>query len=307
MFVAFIALFQVSFVVCLGYLIRRQMKLQESFWNDLSKLTYYVFTPALLISSLANKPLQGVPWVSIAVTLMIVLLVSSLLLVIWQLFIRPIDLPSFTSVFQGGVRFNSFVALAIVINLFGDLGIVAAALSVSVIIITVNILCLLVFSLIDKELRSWRKLLSNLMLNPLILGCVIGLAINFNSVALPIVIDSTLSMLGQCALPLALLAIGAALNFQESRHSKEIVVIASIIQLLVKPVLTIVLARFMGLEGTTLAVVVIMMAVPTAPSAYILSRQLGGNSQAMASIITSQTVLAFITLPLILHYLMVLS
>ena len=33
---------------------------------------------------------------------------------------------------------------------------------------------------------------------------------------------------------------------------------------------------------------------PTAPSAYILSRQLGGDTEAMASIITVQTLIAFL-------------
>jgi hypothetical protein len=37
---------------------------------------------------------------------------------------------------------------------------------------------------------------------------------------------------------------------------------------------------------------------PTAPSAYILARQLGGNTETMASIITFQTVLAFLVMPI---------
>ena len=38
---------------------------------------------------------------------------------------------------------------------------------------------------------------------------------------------------------------------------------------------------------------------PTAPSAYILSRQLGGDTEAMASIITVQTLMAFLIMPLL--------
>ncbi|MEN9434018.1 MAG: hypothetical protein RLZZ422_1607 [Pseudomonadota bacterium] len=49
-----------------------------------------------------------------------------------------------------------------------------------------------------------------------------------------------------------------------------------------------------------LSVVVIMAALPTASSAYILARQLGGNADLMAAIITLQTLAALLTLPLLL-------
>ncbi|MGB0956864.1 MAG: hypothetical protein ACPGUF_00215, partial [Litorivicinus sp.] len=44
------------------------------------------------------------------------------------------------------------------------------------------------------------------------------------------------------------------------------------------------------------AVVFLLLATPTAPSSYILARKLGGDSQAMASIIVFQTVVGFATL-----------
>lgn len=305
MSVAISALLQVMFVVLLGYLIRRLMRFSDTFWDELAKLTYFLLTPALLIHSLSSKPLDDLPWVSITSTLIGVLLVCSGLLLVWQRYIRPVDPASFTSIFQGGVRFNSFVALAIVYNLFGDSGIVAAAIAMSVIIITVNVLCLLVFSFCSQEVKNWKSVFVSLSRNPLILGCVIGLTINLSPLYLPDEVNSTLGLLGKCALPLALLAIGAALKSDSNESFKHMVATASVMQLLIKPALTFVVARALGLEGMMLAIVTIMMAVPTAPSAYILAKQLGGNCTAMASIIANQTFLAIFTLPLTLYVLSV--
>jgi malonate transporter and related proteins len=53
----------------------------------------------------------------------------------------------------------------------------------------------------------------------------------------------------------------------------------------------------------SLQIVVIASAVPTATAAYILSRQMGGNAPLMAEIITAQTLLAMVTLPLALLFL----
>jgi hypothetical protein len=49
------------------------------------------------------------------------------------------------------------------------------------------------------------------------------------------------------------------------------------------------------------SVAVLFMAVPTAPSAYILARRMGGDYEAMASIIAFQTVAGFATMPLTLY------
>ncbi|WP_416776935.1 hypothetical protein ACNFJN_19140 [Xenorhabdus budapestensis] len=49
-----------------------------------------------------------------------------------------------------------------------------------------------------------------------------------------------------------------------------------------------------------LNLLILFFAIPTAPTAYILTRQLNGDSQLMSAIITLQTIIAVITLPIIL-------
>jgi malonate transporter and related proteins len=64
------------------------------------------------------------------------------------------------------------------------------------------------------------------------------------------------------------------------------------------PVIAVALARQFGLTGTNLTVVTICSAVPTASSAYVLARQMGGDAPLLAQIITLQTILAAITMPI---------
>ena len=60
------------------------------------------------------------------------------------------------------------------------------------------------------------------------------------------------------------------------------------------------LARALGVEGVSLAVIAIAAATPTATNGYILARQLGGDAPFMANLIATQTVLAAVTMPLVL-------
>jgi len=59
-------------------------------------------------------------------------------------------------------------------------------------------------------------------------------------------------------------------------------------------------ARLTGLPTMETTILVLFFALPTAPTAYVLTRQLGGDSHLMAGIITLQTLLAAASLPLIL-------
>lgn len=302
--IAIEALIPIILTVLIGYLARQHFGVGESVWSGLEKLTYFLFAPSLLVVSLANKPLSDLAWGEVLITLVSVLLFCSVLIVIWQRFIRPVDLPSFTSMFQGGVRFNSFIALALVDNLFGDEGLMVGALATVVIVVSVNILSVSAFSVANHSDGGWRKLPYQLLTNPLIIGCFVGLLLNFSGIGLAPAFDNLLTMLGKSALPMALLSVGAALRLGDLRSSAEMIALTSVVQFIAKPIAALMVGQWLGLEGLTAIVVVIFMAVPTAPSAYVLARQLGGNHQAMASIITVQTVLAFFTLPLTLSLLL---
>ena len=64
------------------------------------------------------------------------------------------------------------------------------------------------------------------------------------------------------------------------------------------PVLAVALALWFGLSGTNLVIVAVCSAVPTSSSAYVLARQMGGDAPLLAQIITLQTILAAITMPI---------
>ena len=206
--------------------------------------------------------------------------------------------PTFTSVFQGGVRFNSYVALAVCAALYGQTGLVAAAITVAFFIVTVNLMSVLAFSIWANS-TGWSvtSIFKELALNPLILGSVIGLTINVSGFSLEGAIGDTVAVIGRAALPVGLLAVGAAIKLKDIRQHTQPILMATSVQFLLKPALVIMLTQALGLEGVVASVLLLTFVTPVAPSSYILSRQLGGDAPVMASIIGAQTVLAFMVLP----------
>ena len=55
-----------------------------------------------------------------------------------------------------------------------------------------------------------------------------------------------------------------------------------------------------GVTGEAARVGLVFQAIATAPSAYVMARQLGGNARLMAALIAVQTLLSMVTLPLVL-------
>jgi malonate transporter len=294
------ALIPVLALILAGFVIQRTGFLPPTFWPSAEKLTYFLLMPATLIHNLAGKQIGSLPWLKILLTVEGAVLASAGLVTLWWLMNRQMGGAVFTSLFQGGVRFNTFVALALAENLFGRDGLFLAALGAGFMIILINVLCVSVFSLAVNSGAGMdlKRLLIDLLNNPLIIGCVIGVGVNASGFALPTAIDGILALGGKAAFPVGLMAVGAAYRADNLMLHWRPLMASSTVQFLCKPLIAWGLATSLGLTGVALSVAVLLFSVPTAPSAYILSRQMGGDHDSMAAIITVQTCLSFVTLPL---------
>ena len=296
-----VALTPVFTLIFVGFLIKRWRFLAEEFWPAAEKLTYFLLMPALLIHNLANKNIHELPWREFLLTAEGTVLVSAGVVSFWWVFKRQAGGPLFTSVFQGGVRFNTFVALAVAEAMFGSKGLLLAAMAAGFAIPLINLLCISAFSLTVAATRfSVTGLVKSLTTNPLILGCLIGGMLNLSGVGLHSGLDGTMALAGKAAFPIGLMAVGAAYRLENFSSQLSPLFFASLVQFIVKPLTALAFAHFFGMDKTATCIVVLLFSVPTAPSAYILSRQLGGDSAAMASIITLQSGLSFFSLPLTL-------
>lgn len=292
------ALMPILSLIALGTFLKRTNFFDPHLWPALEKLSYYVLTPILLVYVLSSKSLDQMPWKEIALAVDIPILLAAF--VFWlSRYIGPnISAARFTSLFQGGVRFNTFVGLAVAQELYGTQGLIIGALGAGFMIVLINLLCVTTFSIsLNRGTNIFKTVMSQIIQNPLIIGCVIGLLLNFSGLNIPTALSKTLEVIGRASLPVALMTVGAALQFKTLYKNKGSSFFVGIIQFLFKPVSTAACCYFFGLNGITAATLILFLSTPTAPSSYILSRQLGGDHEMMATIITQQTLFAFLSLP----------
>jgi predicted permease len=255
----------------------------------------------MLIHQLSRADLTGGLVLTFTLILGLSLLFISALLWFW----RHQQSPQFTSLYQGATRFNSYIALAVASSVFDAQVFAMAALALGINIVLVNIVCTLAFSLSNPALQfSSVRLGRELITNPLILGCIIGLGINTFNLPLPVWTLETVRLLGATALPLGLIAVGVALRLRRMQAQWSLTLASSGLKFLILPTLLWVLSALFGLPPTHQAILVLIGAMPTATSAYILARQLGGDAELMANIITFQSLAAFVIIPAWLWWLL---
>jgi malonate transporter len=134
--------------------------------------------------------------------------------------------------------------------------------------------------------------------NPLIWACAIGLALNVTHVPLPNLWHEVADALGRSSLAIGLLVTGAGLHLEGMFRPSLAASVAVFLKLVLMPVIAVALALWFGVTGSDLAIVTACAAVPASSSAYVLARQMGGDAPLLAQIITLQTILAAVTMPI---------
>ncbi len=301
MAVVIAALMPVFLLIVLGFILKRTLMRLDTQWHGLERLTYYVLFPVLLVQTLVKADLTRVPVAGVGGALLLAALVMSL----FCLALRPllgragVDGPAFTSIFQGATRWQTYVALAVSGNLYADVGLALASVAMVAIIPLVNVFSVTVLAHFASPVKqSARTIVMTVVKNPLIWACGIGLVLNVTHIPLPKLWHEVADALGRSSLAIGLLVTGAGLHLKGMFRPSLAASAALVLKLVLMPVLGVALALWFGLTGSNLAIVTACSAVPASSSAYVLARQMGGDAPLLAQIITLQTILAAITMPI---------
>src|SRR5262249_55910904 len=137
------ALVPVFALIALGAVLHRSRFIDEPSWRTVERVTYYVLFPCFLFNAIAVADFAGQPVGRMA----LVLVGAIALMTAFVYALRPLmalDGPAFSSVFQGALRFNSYVALGAIAALLGTNGIALSAIAVAIMVPLLNTICVTV-------------------------------------------------------------------------------------------------------------------------------------------------------------------
>jgi len=140
----------------------------------------------------------------------------------------------------------------------------------------------------------------DVVLNPVVASILLGVAFGFTGLALPAVVDRTISLLSDAAAPLSLIALGMSLEQFGVRVGWRESLAMSTIKLAAMPVAIYACARLIGLGPVDTQAVTLLAALPVGANVYLMAKAFGALEGPVSSSIVASTALSALTTPIVI-------
>lgn len=278
-------------IIFLGLILKKRRWIDQKFVAMSSRLVFSVTLPALVFSKISATDftitfdLQQI----LLIYLSTILIFALSWIISLALSKKGVDRAVFI---QGSFRSNfAIIGFALLSNLKGEQVLIKAAIILAFVMPLYNVLSILALTLpVRKEKQlSYGMLLHEIVTNPLIIAILAAIPFSYFKIRLPNFIDTTIDYLATLTLPLALLGIGGALNFESIKKDFRLTLVATLIKIVLLPASLTYAAFQVGIVGEDLVVLFMLFATPTAVVSYIMAEAMGCNSELAGNIIVMTT------------------
>ncbi len=304
-----------SFImIFIGWFARKKGVIEKEMMDKVGKLTFtYCLSSRIFLdiygadfSRMKDLSLTAYCFAATVITF------AAIWFLAWKLMKRKESAGAFT---QACFR-SSFtvLGLSMVRNMAGEEGVAQCASLLTVIVILYNILAVLALtkgggtSGADLHFGAMLKQIGKkVVVNPLIIAAVLGLPFCILGVQLPSLIQKPIQSLGDLAVPLSLLCIGAALDTSKVKKCFGYASLAALTKTVFLGLTVIPVAALIGFRGLELSVVAILFTTANPSACYVMAMSMDNDSELAATAIVLSTLLSVITTTLALYILKTLA
>lgn len=294
------AVIPVFMVIAVGFVLRRFRFLPEEIDRGLLTLVVHVLVPCLIIDKMAGNPLVGkLPVLAIAAGVGFVAVASAIL--ISYIAGRRVGMKQGAGLrsfaLGTGVQNYGYLAIPVVIAIFPDspaLGVLFVhSLGVEIAIWTVGMMVL----------TGSRRFAPRTMLSGPVVAVLLGLIFSWTGIDQRMngPVSVAIEMLGQCAVPMALLLVGVTVAdmMKHTEWSAQVLALGAALRLMVLPLLYIAAAYFVVGSYPAIAVVfIVQAAMPSGNFPIVLARHYGGKPEVPIQLVVATTLGSVISMPL---------
>jgi predicted permease len=293
-----ITIVPIFMVIFVGLALRPFGLMEEGFVRPANQLVYYVAIPAMLfrqVSAAALADYFSVPVVGAAVLPPVVFFLAGTVLTRIAAFPRQRAGTLLQCSFHGNL---GYIGLAVSYYFLGSEGFTKASILAGFLMLIQNLLSVVALSRSHEaqgERLPTARLIRRVVLNPLILAAAAGILFSLARWPLPTIIDRSLKILSDMALPLALLVIGTSLSFGQFRRHLRPVIAITLSKLILLPATGLALFHVFRLSKGDSLPALILLASPTATVSYVMSREMAGDPDLATGAISVTTLVSAIT------------
>lgn len=294
-----LAILPIFLILAAGYGLMATGIVPKENWPAIELFSFRVLVPIVLIEALYSADLSPGSIGPLAVAMLLTLCAVSCLVLSSRFLISKERLtnPRFTTIFQTSTRWNAFVAFAAADQIGGPDSLALIAVGVAVLIPIINVVNISVLATFGPEKRGVRDVVVAVAKNPLVIGCAIGITLNLSGLSVPDPLRTALSAIGDGALGIGLLVVGAGVKLHRLFSSTPALWASVFARQIVSPGIFIFLAVIWGLSPLETFSGALIMSVPAASNGYIVARQMGGDADLYADVLMWQTALSIALIP----------
>lgn len=303
------AILPIVIMVAIGYVLRRIGFISADFIKMANKLVFRLFLPTMLFLNVYNISASmniGLTYIFFAIGAVAVIFVAAILLT--PLFTKQKNrrAPVIQAVFRSNY---ALIGIPLAEALFGEEGAAVASLLSAVSIPLFNVLAVITFAVYsDGDKPSVKKILKNIVTNPLILGVAAGAVMlllknllagwGVNTTLADITpLYKVLTYLSGMATPVALLMLGAQFEFSAIPGMKSEIIFGTVMRIVIVPLATVAVAVMSGwFGGAHIAAYVALFGTPVAVSTVPMTQELGGDSRLAGQLVVWTTLLSSFTI-----------
>lgn len=263
-------------------------------WQAIDKLNFQLLFPALIFTSALRSPpatadlvVMGIGvWAGMGFACGLAWLLRGL---------GPERYLDFAGLWQTAWRFNTALAIVAAQALPAEYrGLMSIAIGLAVPV--ANILAVL--ALTRGQSLSWAKTALQVLSNPFLIASVAGVMVSMLMILLPDLLMQAATKLSQAAVPVALLSIGASVDWRAIARMDRFEAALNAIKLVILPGATFLGGAILGLAPGPHLVLTLFAALPTASAAHVLASVYGADRERVATLIAQSTLLGCVTLPI---------
>lgn len=201
-------------------------------------------------------------------------------------------------VIQGIFRSNYVIfGVAVVQNMYGVKSTTTAAILSAILVPMYNFLAVVALSIFgEKRETDWKKIILDIVKNPLIISSVLGIIFSLLGIRLPTAVDTTVQDLAKLSTPIAFMILGGDLDFSKVRGNLKVASVVLTIKLVILPLIMIQMIVMMGYRDADLLSGLLAYQTPVAVSSYIMAQQAGADGQLAGQLVVFSSVLSIFTL-----------
>tara|TARA_R110002051_G_scaffold7035_13_gene33108 strand:+ start:701 stop:1612 length:912 start_codon:yes stop_codon:yes gene_type:complete len=279
-------------MVGLGGIVRNRLSVNA--WQGLDKLNFEILFPALLFVAAASRPIEVANLLRMAPAVWGILL-TGLLLGYLVRRIGPASFLDFAGAWQTAWRFNSAIGL-VAVGTLSRANEAQMAVAIGLAVPVANIFA--VSALSRGSALGLVASVKRVALNPFLLASVGGVLVGLTGFGIPSPILAPLQMLAAAAIPIALISVGATMNWGALARLDQFNGAICAIKLVALPAVTLAACLLFQIPAAIGSVLVVFAALPTASAAHVLAAGFGANRELVATLVAQSTLLGAVSLPI---------